>query len=166
MQLTHFQQERSQNGHMELTGSCSATTTTTATMAVCGCRLVVARCSQVGEEKGGSSSKWCVCTKIVRFLTLNGRKQANLFHKFAQWLNSTWLRHRVSSGHSAVTASTLCSSHRLPLFSFWFHLLPLPPPYTCYTVDCSAKQLTKTADREACKEWGEESGGQVWLNLG
>lgn len=77
--------------------------------------------------RGGSRSKWCVCTKIVRFLTLNGRKQANLFHKFAQWLNSTRLRDRVASGHSAQCLFPPYS----PLTSCFSVYLLLPPaPFT------------------------------------
>lgn len=123
MQLTHFHDV--QNGHMKPQRAQQQQQQWQPDPADAGSTWQQ-RGNRWTEGGGGGQSKWCVCTKIVRFLTLNGRKQANLFHKFARWLDAT-------------PESSSCCLQSLPS--------PLLPPATCYTVDCSAKQLTKTADR-------------------
>lgn len=139
MQLTHFHD--GQNGHMKLTGSHNGPNSSNNNN---GSQILPMqshpgnRGGQVDRGVGAGGGQQMMCVHKNRALfNLNGRKQANLFHKFARWLDAT------------PESSSCCL---LPL------LLPSPllPPATCYTVDCSAKQLTKTADSGSQEEKEQE----------
>lgn len=147
MQLTHFHD--GQNGHMKLTGSHNGRNSNNNNNGSQILRMQAHpgnRGGQVDRGVEGGHSKWCVCTKIVRFLTLNGRKQANLFHKFARWLDAT-------------PESSSCCLLPLLLSS------PLSPPPSCHLLH---SWLQREAVNKNCRQRRRSRGrsSQVWLNLG